>query len=549
MGTHKIIIQTVTPLLSLLLYITIISNSSKEAAAFTSKANNNHYTTTKNKNAQQPSTTKLRQSSAAATASIAKTLEEETSIHQQCQRVTENIIVQEVELNQQIDDNLTILFAARLLQQQQQQQLLQQDGDGGSDNVIPRCEGLLLQKCSNDNGIQRYQAHITCHDINNINNNNISTNATTTSSSTVDHFLSIFHTLLIQYLFIENDLYVDQLSIRNGDDDSNDVSLTSSSTLSISFGSEHDDSINSAAEELRLQLGQLGFSFDTPDTDNNNCSDSSDRSSSSNNNGGIQMNLSQYEPHLNNFILRHRGTEQGNTSLILHKMLCARRMSFQFTSRSDNEDDDGSNNSDGGGRRRRNVISYQPSILSSSVVNEVNDILNVVKNRRWLSTNPDSVDGLPSLHLNLITGSKPLFGEDDEGVMMTKEEEEQSQDDDDLATFPKCINNLVKVLRPHLYDTLLPAARRLLNSTTVEISDVFIRSYGVQQGQRGELEKNDITEDEDDDEESRSSKTRFGLSPHFDVTAYATCVMALDTIASSGQQGLYTIPPHEWISY
>jgi hypothetical protein len=533
MGTPKIIIQIVTPLLSLLLYILIISNISKEAAAFTSKANH-HYTTTNNKNAQQQqevsSTIRLRQSS--ATTATAATLEEEIAIQQQqCQRVTENIIVQEVELNQQIEDNSTILFAARILQQQQQQQ--QQDEYDGSDDVIPKCEGLLLQKCNrDDNDVQRYQAHITCHD----NNNNISTNATTTSSNNLDHFLSIFHTLLIQYLVIENDLYVNQLSLRNGGDSNgnDDVSLTSSSTLSISFGSEHDDSINSATvEELRLQLGQIGFSFDNGS------------SSSNNNNDGIQMDLSKYEPHLNNFILRHRGTEQGNTSLILHKMLCARRMSFQFTPRSDNEDDDvgGNNNSGGDGGRRRNVISYQPSILSSSVVDEVNDILNVVKNRQWLSTNPDSVDGLPSLHLNLITGGKPLFGEDDESVMTTKEEQSQD-DDDDLTTFPKCINSLVKVLRPHLYDTLLPAARRLLNSTTVEISDVFIRSYGVQQGQRGELEKNGITEDDnEEEEEDRTSKTRFGLSPHFDVTAYATCVMALDTIASSGQQGLYTIPP------
>jgi hypothetical protein len=351
--------------------------------------------------------------------------------------------------------------------------------------------------------------------------------------------------LLIQYLIIENELYVDQLALRNGDnnDGSNDddVRLSSSRTLSLSLGSEHDDS-TSATEELRLQLGQIGFSFDTSETCSSNGS-----SSSNNNNGGIQMNLAKYEPHLNNFILRHRGTEQGNTSLILHKMLCARRMSFQFTPRSDNDDDDdegSKNNSGGGGRRRRNVISYQPSILSSSVVNEVNDILNVVKNRKWLSTNPDSVDGLPSLHLNLITGGKPLFGENDKSESVMTMKEEQSQDDHDLTTFPKCINSLVKVLRPHLYETLLPAARRLLNSTTVEISDVFIRSYGVQQGQRGELEKNGITEDDnEDDEGDRTSKTRFGLSPHFDVTAYATCVMALDTVASSGQQGLYTIPP------
>lgn len=36
-----------------------------------------------------------------------------------------------------------------------------------------------------------------------------------------------------------------------------------------------------------------------------------------------------------------------------------------------------------------------------------------------------------------------------------------------------------------------------------------------------------------------ASSTRYGLSAHYDVTADATCVMALD---STGRNGLYTIP-------
>ena len=60
----------------------------------------------------------------------------------------------------------------------------------------------------------------------------------------------------------------------------------------------------------------------------------------------------------------------------------------------------------------------------------VQDILDVVKSKQWLSTNPDSVDGLPSLHLNLITNGKPLFDINDSV--------------DDLTTFPQCIRRLHK---------------------------------------------------------------------------------------------------------
>jgi len=290
-------------------------------------------------------------------------------------------------------------------------------------------------------------------------------------------------------------LYQDQL--RNDD----------GTTTMLSISLDDNNEVAATASGLQVQLGHIGFSFPTNDEEPTYTND------------GIQMDLSKYEPFLNSFIIRHRGTEQGNASLILHKMLCERRVSYQFSN-----DDDQMEQSKSSGRRR-NVVSHHPSVLSPSVIDEVHSILDVVKSRQWLSTNPDSVDGLPSLHLNLITNGKPLFDID---------EEEEGASLEELSTFPQCIKSLVKVLRPHLYENLLPAARKVLNSPTVEISDVFIRSYGVQPGQQ---------EDDADDDDDIESKTRFGLSPHFDVTAYATCVMALDAVASSGKQGLYTIPP------
>ena len=379
--------------------------------------------------------------------------------------VTKNIIVEETEINHQVDENLTILFAARI-------------PTGDESSPSSNCEGLLLQKKQFDSGessIHRYQAHITCHH----------------GADIVDHFLAVFHKLLIQYLLIENDLYEHQLHQDDG----------TSAMLSISLDNDDDDA---AASELHVHLEHLGLSFP------NNGEESTT-------NYGIQMDLSKYEPFLNSYIIRHRGTEQGNASLILHKLLCERRVSYQFSN-----DDNAEMEQQQSSGRRRNVVSHHPSVLSPSIISEVQDILDVVKSKQWLSTNPDSVDGLPSLHLNLITNGKPLFDVD----------EEKEMNHDELATFPQCISSLVKVLRPHLYDNLLPAARKVLNSSTVEISDVFIRSYGVQS-----------IDEESADDKGDESRTRFGLSPHFDVTAYATCVMALDAVASSGKQGLYTIPP------
>ena len=456
-----------------LLIVYIISLLSVSALAFSAKAN---YNNNNNNVATSLSTSKLQNS---ATASELK-----------LKQITENIIVEESELNQKVDENHTILFAARILLRD----------DDSSSSPSSNCEGLLLQK-SVESNIQHYQAHITCrHGDDSTNDNNV-----------VDQFLAVFHTLLIQYLHIENDLYEDQLS---NDDDG------ASSRLSISL--ENNDADAATAGELQMNLGQIGFSFPASD----------EVEPTLITNDRIQMDLSKYEPILNSFIIRHRGTEQGNESLILHKMLCARRVAYQFS----NDDDHAERSSELTSRgRRRSVVSHHQSVLSPSVIVEVNDILDVVKTRQWLSTNPDSVDGLPSLHLNLITNGKPLFDDDDE------EEEamvEAKKCRDELSTFPQCISSLVKVLRPHLYDNLLPAARKVLNSSTVAISDVFIRSYGVQPGQQ----ESDAA-DADDDDDGGESKTRFGLSPHFDVTAYATCVVALDAIASSGKQGLYTIPP------
>eukprot|EP00957_Ditylum_brightwellii_P011968 902875-Ditylum_brightwellii.AAC.1 len=57
-----------------------------------------------------------------------------------------------------------------------------------------------------------------------------------------------------------------------------------------------------------------------------------------------------------------------------------------------------------------------------------------------------------------------------------------------------------------------------MNSTTIEISDVFLRRYGHVGALRRDI-----------------------LSAHYDVTSYVTAVIALDDAALDGKNGLYTV--------
>lgn len=121
----------------------------------------------------------------------------------------------------------------------------------------------------------------------------------------------------------------------------------------------------------------------------------------------------------------------------------------------------------------------------------------------WMSTNPDSVDGLPSLHLNLISQGKPLFHPNDEEV----------------DNFQSGIHGLLNLVQPHIYRELLPSVQKLMNSSDVVVSDVFLRRYG---------------------KEISSGATRHGISAHYDVYAKVTAVIALDNVAAEGTNGLYT---------
>ena len=64
---------------------------------------------------------------------------------------------------------------------------------------------------------------------------------------------------------------------------------------------------------LSGQLDDIGFSH-----------------SSNNLRDGLDIDLTKYVPFLNQFAFRHRGTEQGDTSLLVLEMLSKRRVAFDF---------------------------------------------------------------------------------------------------------------------------------------------------------------------------------------------------------------------------
>ena len=182
----------------------------------------------------------------------------------------------------------------------------------------------------------------------------------------------------------------------------------------------------------------------------------------------------------------HKAEPEGLQALEHLGLLCARRRPFDFE-RTATTSEIGS------------VLQKIPSLLSVESSREVLDQVQVLVDEGYLSTNEDSVDGLPSFHWNLVSGGEPL--NDDDG--------------------------LLEVLRPSLYEDLLPRVRQVMQSETVQVDEVFVRRYG---------------------QDMMEGKSRLSLSAHFDIYSIVTAVIALDDVAVDGENGLYTVTNAEQCS-
>ena len=227
--------------------------------------------------------------------------------------------------------------------------------------------------------------------------------------------------------------------------------------------------------------------------------------------------------HLTEVAIYRCGSGEGLDALRVLKQFCDRRLPYDFDVVVDDDKDDDDpchshcteckNNTKATDRGER-IISFLPDFLPIKTINNFLESVRYMEAQNYLSMNKDSVDNLPSLHLNLVSHGKPMF------------------DDDDPSSFGSQLYRLYKIVRPYVYNTLLPAVNRLLNennnnvnaSTTkrknLRVSDIFLRRYG---------------------EDICGNVTRNGISVHYDVFSRITAVVALDDVASKGDNGLFTL--------
>jgi hypothetical protein len=185
------------------------------------------------------------------------------------------------------------------------------------------------------------------------------------------------------------------------------------------------------------------------------------------------------------------GHTRGLEALLDLGELCDRRLPFDFESTQS--------------RAQGSVVSHVPNMLPRHVTENVFERVKALELQGLLSTNPDSVDGLPSFHLNLVSNGQPLVSTGD--------------DIDELDGFELCLQDLLELVGPYVYDELLPKVNQMMNSSSIRVADIFLRRYGQ-----------DIID----------GKSRNGISAHYDVFSRVTSVIALDDVGVEGRNGLFT---------
>ncbi|VEU39929.1 unnamed protein product [Pseudo-nitzschia multistriata] len=227
------------------------------------------------------------------------------------------------------------------------------------------------------------------------------------------------------------------------------------------------------------------------------------------------------------------GTEEGLDALKSLRELCDNRLPFDFDSVHRRQTYGGRFSSpdprNAAIDQGEETISLLPGFLPTQAVGDFLESVRCMEEQGWMSTNPDSVDGLPSLHLNLVSQGKPLFDETPPSCDDSRESPSEYCDED---SFESQIFRLYDIVRPYVYEELLPKVDQLLNNANkstprkrkLRVSDVFLRRYGQ-----------DICGD----------VTRNGISIHYDVYSRVTAVVALDEVAAEGDNGLFTLTVDE----
>ena len=202
--------------------------------------------------------------------------------------------------------------------------------------------------------------------------------------------------------------------------------------------------------------------------------------------------------HFTETAIKHRGQAKGFEALEVLAERCKERSAYSF-------DEPKQRQFPRNDKRTDTIVSRVKELLPYDVTTAFLKQVQTMEENGYMSTNPDSVDGLPSLHINLVSGGKPIVS--------------ASKAEDNLNEFEQGVRTLLSIVQPYIYNDLLPEVNRLLNTTSIRISDVFLRRYG---------------------EDNCGTVSRNGIGAHYDVFSRVTSVIALDNVASNGNNGLYT---------
>ena len=196
--------------------------------------------------------------------------------------------------------------------------------------------------------------------------------------------------------------------------------------------------------------------------------------------------------------IEHRGTDVSYQALRTLAHACQQRVPYDFA-----------DNNTGNVHPVRQLVPLE-------ITHQISEIVQAMEAEGCLSTNLDSVDGLPSFHLNLVSNGTPIFPKQENGA-----------DSSSTSMFEQRTQQLFDLVEPYIYNELLPQVQRLSDNMsnnktihskrTMKVGDIFLRRYGQ------------------DSEDARN-----GISAHYDVFSKITAVIAMDNVAADGKHGLFT---------
>lgn len=190
----------------------------------------------------------------------------------------------------------------------------------------------------------------------------------------------------------------------------------------------------------------------------------------------------------------HRGTLQGGIAHVILGHMPSFRNSFAFQCDGNFQSTHLFEELDA-----RSTVAMAKEVLPSSVVSDVNHQLRQIERAGLLEFELDSVDNFPSQHISLMSKGRSVV---EEGTQAA---------------------SILSLVEPYIENELLSKVQNVTHDTNIEVSDIFLRTYGP-------------IEDSSDDKTAR-----YKLDAHHDCFNFATAVIALDDVASNGTQGLYAL--------